>query len=55
MGQRRGGPKAKRREGDQGFFFFLKKTILLFQFQKILNSFLTSIKTTHHKNKYAVA
>jgi hypothetical protein len=51
MGQRRGRPKAKRREGDQGFF----KPFYFFHFQKILNSFLTSVKTTHHKNKYAAA
>jgi hypothetical protein len=55
MGQQRGRPKARRREGDQ-CLFLLKKTILLFPFLEDFEFFfLTSVKTTHHKNKYAAA
>jgi hypothetical protein len=46
MGRRRSEPKAKRKGEDQGEMFF--KTILNFRFKKILNSFLNSVKTTHH-------
>jgi hypothetical protein len=55
LGQRLSGPNAERREGDQGeiFFFSFYKTILNFHFQKILNSFLNSVKTTHHIKRYA--
>jgi hypothetical protein len=56
LGQRLSGPKAERREGDQGeIIFSFYKIILTFLFQKILNSFLNSVKTTHHIKRYATA
>jgi hypothetical protein len=47
-GQERGGRKEK-------FPFSFSKAILKSHFQKILNSFSFSVKTTHHKSNYAAA
>jgi hypothetical protein len=50
---RAGQKPRERREIKENSFFY--KAILKFHFQKILNSFSFSVKTTHHKNKYAAA
>jgi hypothetical protein len=54
-GGRPAGPKAERGRKVKEFLFSFSKAIFEIHFQKILNSFSVSVKTDHHKKKYAVA
>jgi hypothetical protein len=59
MGQQAERARSRERGGRKdkfpSFFLFFSKVILQSHFQKILNSFSFSVKTTHHKSDYAAA